>query len=153
MTVGTALLLANGASTLLLCGLIWTIQVVHYPSFHYVTPERFTHFEAFHQRRISLLVVPLMLVELTSAITLLGYRPEALPGLWALFGVLLVGLIWGTTFTLQVPLHNQLSAGYDKKAITALVAGNWLRTIAWTLRALLVLWGIGRVMMGDAPPT
>lgn len=146
MTVAMMLLLANVASTWMLCGLIWTIQVVHYPSFHYVRPDRFPHFEAFHQRRISIVVVPLMLVELVTAVGLLGYRPEALPLLWAICGVVLVGLIWGTTFTLQVPLHNRLSGGYDKDAITALVTGNWLRTLTWTLRALLVLWGIAVVI-------
>lgn len=152
MSVDVVLLLTNAASTLILCGLIWTIQVVHYPSFHYVTPDRFTHFEAFHQRRIRLLVVPFMLVELISAVGLLWYRPEALPSLWAVFGVVLVGLIWATTFTLQLPIHKRLAEGYDKQAVTALVTGNWFRTIAWTLRALLVVWGMGLMLMGEAPP-
>lgn len=152
MTIDVVLLLANGASTLMVCGLIWTIQIVHYPSFHYVTPERFAHFEAFHQRRISMVVVPLMLMELVTSLGLLWYRPDGLPVLWSVFGVVLVVLIWATTFTLQVPLHNRLSEGYDKQAITALVTGNWLRTLIWSLRGLLVLYAMAVIMMGDLYP-
>ncbi len=43
-----------------------------------------------------------------------------------------------------MPLHNQLHAGYSAAVIGRLVATNWVRTAAWTLRAGLVLWWASR---------
>jgi hypothetical protein len=40
---------------------------------------------------------------------------------------------------LQVPLHTRLARGFDPAAHRQLVRTNWLRTLAWTLRALLLL--------------
>jgi hypothetical protein len=36
---------------------------------------------------------------------------------------------------LQVPIHNQLKAGKEDKRIQRLVATNWIRTAAWSLKA------------------
>lgn len=44
--------LINGATSIFLCGLIWVIQLVHYPSFHFVEDSRFIDFQAFHTQRI-----------------------------------------------------------------------------------------------------
>jgi microsomal dipeptidase-like Zn-dependent dipeptidase len=38
-----------------------------------------------------------------------------------------------------VPIHDHLTNGYDESAIRRLVRTNWLRTIGWSVRALLVL--------------
>ena len=135
-------LFAHAASTLALVGLIWTIQVVHYPTFRFVDPARFIEFEAFHQRGISIVVVPLMLVELATAAALLWFRPAGLPLWMAAAGAGLVLFIWGVTFAVQVPLHNQLAQRFDSAAIEQLVRSNWIRTIAWTLRGGLVLWAL-----------
>ena len=47
-----------------LVGLIWTIQVVHYPSFSYVDNDHYIDFQHFHMRAITYIVMPLMLFEL-----------------------------------------------------------------------------------------
>ena len=133
---------AHAASTLALVGLIWTIQLVHYPAFRFVDPTRFVEFEAFHQRQISLAVVPLMLVELSTAAMLLWLRSTGVPLWMAVAGAGLVLFIWGCTFAVQVPLHNQLAQRYDGAAIEQLVRSNWIRTVAWTLRGGLVLWAL-----------
>ena len=60
----------NVISAFLLTGVIWTIQIVHYPSFHYIDKLSFTNFHHFHERRISIIVMPLMLIELTTSTVL-----------------------------------------------------------------------------------
>ena len=45
---------------------------------------------------------------------------------------------------LQVPRHNALARGFDGPAHAALVATNWVRTAAWSLRALLLVWAAAR---------
>lgn len=145
MSPGASLLLVNTASTFVLVGLIWTIQLVHYPAFRYISEPQFADFEAFHQRQVSFVVVPLMLVELATSVALVGWRPAGLPLSFAIAGVFLTFAIWVCTFTLQVPLHNRLSQGYDRAAIEALVNSNWIRTVLWSLRAGLMLWALSVV--------
>jgi hypothetical protein len=142
MTRGEWILLANASATLGMAGVIWVVQLVHYPAFGFVEPGRFETFERFHQRRISLIVVPLMFVELSTALLLLWERPAEFP-LWAAWtGAALAGLIWLSTLMLQVPLHRELTAGLDARWIKRLVATNWIRTVAWTARAGLVFWAL-----------
>jgi hypothetical protein len=39
----------------------------------------------------------------------------------------------------QIPLHNQLALGFDLSVHRKLVATNWWRTIAWSLRGVCLL--------------
>ena len=137
--------LAHLGATLLMAGVIWMVQLVHYPLFAGVGAEGWTAYEAGHQAKITLIVGPLMLVELATAIWLVVDRPAALPAWAVLGGAALVGVIWASTAFLQVPLHTALSAGFDADAHTRLVATNWVRTVAWTLRGGLVLWMTARL--------
>lgn len=66
-TTGQFLLLAHAASTLAMTGVIWFVQVVHYPLFAAVGRKGFAAFEASHRRLTTWVVAPLMLVELVCA--------------------------------------------------------------------------------------
>jgi hypothetical protein len=112
-----------------LTGLIWVIQLLHYPGFHYVDVQ-FLDFHRFHSARISILVIPLMLAELTTAALLAMENPQRYG--WNLLGVV---LIWLSTFLLSVPLHNQLAEARNTAWISQLVLTNWPRTILWSLRS------------------
>lgn len=141
-----SLLFAQLATTLPLCGLIWTIQLVHYPLFAAVGDEGFTAYHAAHSRAISILVIPLMLVELAAALAWLRWPPPS-SGSMALIGAALVIVIWASTFLLQVPVHMLLGNGLDTGLVERLVATNWIRTLAWTGRSALLLvvaWQLGR---------
>ncbi|RNC84036.1 MAG: hypothetical protein ED557_07870 [Balneola sp.] len=113
-------------------GLIWTIQLVHYPSFYFVDRERFKEFHIFHSKRISILVVPLMIFELISS-GILWWESSAF-SLNSL-GFYLVIAIWISTAAFSVPAHNKLSSEMDKKTIRILVNTNWIRTLLWTIKA------------------
>ncbi|MFN0123206.1 MAG: hypothetical protein ACKV2V_22110 [Blastocatellia bacterium] len=140
------ILLGNAAATLMMAGLIWQVQLVHYPLFAHVGREGFSAYEYAHTSRITLVVGPLMLVETVTAGLLLLYRPAGIGMGVAVAGVALVCLIWFSTWFLQVPQHNLLTAGFDVEAHRILVATNWLRTAAWSLRGALVLWMIAGTM-------
>jgi hypothetical protein len=139
-----AVLLANAAATWFLTGLIWVVQIVHYPLFSHVDRGAFPGFAAAHGRLITLLVAPAMLVELVTTGLLLAERPEALPVRWAWAGAGLVGVLWLSTALVQVPLHAQLAHGYDARAHGWLVTTNWIRTAAWTIRSLLLFVALTR---------
>ena len=150
MTAAILVFLALTASTFMLTGLIWTIQCVHYPGFRYVVPDVFVEFEAFHQRGISVVVVPLMLVELGASVALLAIAPPFLPLWWIFLGLALVVALWVGTFTVQVPLHRKLSQGYDGTVIRKLTRSNWFRTVVWTLRSALVFYGMWLALIPTA---
>ena len=133
-------------STLVMVGVIWIVQVVHYPLFAGVGGAGWAAYEAGHQSRITLVVGPAMLVELATAVWLVLDRPAALPALPVVAGAALVGVIWASTAFVQVPLHGALGEGFDPDAHARLVATNWVRTVAWTVRGGLVLWLTGRLM-------
>ena len=55
-------------STSLMVGVIWVMQLVHYPSFNFINLKDYKSFQEFHMKRISLIVIPIMTIELTSGI-------------------------------------------------------------------------------------
>lgn len=125
------------ASTLALFGLIWMVQVVHYPLMSDVGRESFQAWHARHLRRMTWVVGPLMLAEAASALVLLEYPPTGSPPWFGGLGIALVLVVWISTAVLQVPMHRRLESGWDAVAHRRLVTSNWVRTIAWTLRAVL----------------
>ena len=64
-------------------------------------------------------------------------------GLVSAISASLVAIVWLSTFVLQVPIHNRLKSGKDERLIRRLVATNWVRTIAWSLKALLLTLAVG----------
>lgn len=145
-SVLNVLLLTNLAATLYMVGLIWCVQLVHYPLFARVGKEGFAAYEAAHSRLITLVVGPPMLLEASTTALLLFFRPPVIRLSEALLGAALLALIWLSTMFLQVPQHTVLSSGFDARAHNFLVRSNWLRTTAWSLRGLLVLWMASQMM-------
>jgi hypothetical protein len=137
------LLLANAASTWFMTGLIWFVQLVHYPQFPGVGTDGFTAYHRRHTRFTTYVVLPPMIVEAVTALWLALRPAPAIGGALAWLGLALVGVIWLSTFLLQVPRHNELGVGFDAAACARLCRTNWVRTIAWTLRAALVLLMLG----------
>jgi len=141
-----ALLLVHAAATLAMFGVILVVQWVHYPLFRHVGAADYATYQAEHMRRITWIVGPLMGTELVTA-GLLAWGPLSPVPAWAAWaGLGLVGVIWGTTALVQVPLHAALTGGFDPAAHRRLVRSNWVRTVAWGLRAALVLWMLARAL-------
>ena len=135
--------LIHAASTLFLVGLIWTIQIVHYPLFAAVGESGYAVYQTAHMSRITYVVAPVMFAELGAAIyfAVVDYAPINPKFFW--FGLALVLLIWLSTIFIQSPIHGRLAEKFDVDLVNKLVWTNWIRTVAWTLRGGLVLWMIG----------
>ena len=134
------LLIMQLAATLSLTGVIWVIQFVQYPFFSYIAEENFPKYHAAYSFRITPIVAPLMIIELLTSIIFLYYPPANIDYKLLLFNLGLTAVVWTSTFFIQVPLHNQLAAGFDAAVHNSLVNTNWIRTFAWTLRGILVLF-------------
>ncbi len=147
--------LVHFAACVFMTGLIWLIQIVHYPAFSFVDEKVFSAFTSFHGNRITPIVLPAMALELVSALFLcwvgLGLDSGELTSVfagrftffWLTVNLLGVVLIWLSTFLASVPAHNQLASEKNPDAIRWLVASNWARTCMWSLRSFglgLGLW-------------
>lgn len=134
------ILILQAASTLPLFGVIWTIQVVQYPVFSAVNAENFQKYHRVHTFWITPVVAPLMILELAASILLIIYPPNQIDYKLLWFGFVLSIVVWLSTFFVQVPMHDKLALGFDSAAHERLVKTNWIRTVAWSLRAALVLF-------------
>ena len=146
MNWSSSILIANFVSTLFMVGLIWMVQVVHYPLFDDIGKENYASYQQRHQSNITLIVGPVMLIELVTAILLVWYSIDDISKPMVYTGVGLVAVIWLSTAFIQVPCHEKLVKGFDPTAYKWLVNSNWIRTIAWTARGVLVTWMLVRVL-------
>ena len=125
------------AATLFMTGLIWIVQIVHYPLLGQVGAS-FPEVHAEHMRTIGFVVIPVMLAELGTAAINLVERPAFVPPVAAWAGAVLVVVIWASTFAVQVPLHDALGHGLDPEVHQRLVDTNWIRTVLWSARSALL---------------
>ena len=94
-------------ATVFMVGLIWFVQVVHYPLFNRISGDASIQYAAEHQRRTAWVVGLPMLVE---GITTLWLFFDPINGrLLPLLGGLALLKIHLSTVFLQVPLHKKLS--------------------------------------------
>jgi hypothetical protein len=135
---GSRLLLAQALITAAMTGVIWQVQLLTYPQFLRVGTADFPGYHLAHTDGIGMLVGPLMLAELALTLATLWQcrrNPRRRPLIAA--AALLLG-IWLSTALWQVPLHGRLEQGWSEPVIRELIAGNWLRTLLWSARSLLL---------------
>ena len=134
-----AVFLVHLFSTQFMVGVIWFAQVIHYPLLGRVGKEAFVEYEEENTRRTGWVVIPIMAVELITALLLLWRQPAGLLPFCAWLNAALLGGTWVSTFTLQGPYHNLLVKKFDPAVWHSLVRTNWIRTAAWTARGILLL--------------
>ena len=138
-------LLLHLFTTVFMTGVIWMIQVLHYPLFNLVGRENFSAYEAAHSNLISLIVAPAMLLELGFTAWIFFVPPASVPSSLNWLNTILLAIIWLSTAFLQVPQHSILSSGFNEKAYQFLVNSNWIRTVAWSARAVIasiMVWSV-----------
>jgi len=129
----------HAAATLFLAGMIWTIQVVHYPLFAAVGESSFPAYEAAHSSRITwVIVVPWALQGVTTVLLLLA-PPEGVPRWMVWTAAVLAAIPVVVTIAYSVPAHAVLGAGFEADAHRRLVSTNWLRTTAWTAHGVVAM--------------
>jgi len=119
-------------------GLIWFVQIVHYPLFDSVGPQQFLFYAERHRHLTSLVVVLPMLTEIVTALLLaLLWKQSDTTLLWVCFA--LVVAIWVCTASCSIPCHQKLcGSGFSASTHEWLVASNWIRTILWSARGCIL---------------
>jgi hypothetical protein len=137
--VVSLVVVGHAASTVFLAGVIWTIQVVHYPLFTRVAPAGFTAAMADHSRRITGVVLLPWAVQGATTVWLLVQRPAGTPTPLIWSAAVLATLPVAVTIAASVPAHQALGRGFDPRVHARLLATNWLRTAAWTAHAAVAV--------------
>jgi hypothetical protein len=101
-----------------------------------------TDYEREHQRRITVLVAPLMVanVALAAAVLLAGGPDAALRGLDAALAL----AVFTATGTVYSGLHRRLGGGWDATLGARLVRLNWYRTAAWSAQTAIAALIVAR---------
>lgn len=123
-------------------GLIWVIQLVHYPIFDSIDPgednRSWMQFAYRHTNSISIVVGPLMLTEGITGLLLVVAPPADTSRLLPFVALGLMAVAYGVTAFVSAPLHGQMSQRFDARLHHRLVTTNWIRTAAWTSRACVL---------------
>ncbi len=120
-------------ATIFMTGLCWFVQIVHYPLFRYIRLDNLALYER-KNLRTGYIAIPIMLIELFTGGWLLFFDFS----LFNIVNVLLIGVIGFSTVIFQGPLHLMISTMPTDKAIIKLINTNWIRTISWTLRCMIL---------------
>jgi hypothetical protein len=140
--------LANLVAASVMAGVIWFVQIVHYPLFASVGTERSIDYAIDNQRRTSWVVGLPMGVEGVSSIALFVVPPSGVGRTLPLVSGLVLAVVLVSTVVAQVPQHARLARSSDADevadAVQRLVRSNWVRTIGWSIRVVLGIIMVGR---------
>lgn len=107
--------------------LIWLVQLIIYPSFRYTEEKEFISWHHRYTGLIGAIVSPLMLLQAGVEIWV-GITQDPR---W--IRILLIALIWISTFTMSVPCHWRLHiVGKNMVIIRRLIVTNLPRTLLWS---------------------
>jgi len=116
--------------------LIWLVQLIIYPNFQYIPAAELIKWHKIYTPRITVVVAPLMILQLALTIYLSFY-------LFSTLNLLALGLIvlnWLLTFIYFVPLHVKIDQdNINQTSLRRLVQLNWYRTIIWSCVFFIVL--------------
>ena len=127
---------ANLAATLFLTGLAWFLQTVQLPLLAHLREADFATGIRLQRRRNTILMAPAMLIE---AVTSIAIAKDLWRDWPAISAAAIVAVIWFVTFLFIVPLNARLAKGFDAQVLRLLTRANWVRTVAWTLRSVIVI--------------
>jgi hypothetical protein len=125
--------------TLFLLGLIWVVQIVQYPLFKEIPEKSFPEYESDYQVKITYLVMPTMICELVTGIMLLVLDSVHLTRTIQISNLLMIIITWISTAMIQVPCHKRLLEAFNSDVHRRLVRSNWIRTLVWTARSLMLI--------------
>ena len=119
--------------------LIWLVQLVIYPSFIMFQSNKLKQWHSIYTQRVTLVVLPLMTVQLGTAIA----QVWEVANWYTLLSMIGVISIWVLTFLVFVPLHRKIDVcdTYKLKNVCfKLVYYNWTRTLLWSLLFIMTVY-------------
>ncbi len=119
-----------------LLSLVIITQFITYPSFLHIDKRKFPEYHKKYVNKISFIVAPFMIIELLSLSFIAYLSGEFL----IIKSLILLLVIWLTTFIVMIPSHNKISSTFDEIEIKRLINFNWVRTILWFSKLSLIIF-------------
>jgi hypothetical protein len=136
---GLGALILHYTPTVFLTGAIWFIQAVHYPLFRHIAPVEFPRYFLGHQQFVRWVLFPGMFLEIATAVLLIYLWPSILDNKIFVASLVLLGILWISTLAFSLPTHQKLRRdGNGRRLVTFVIYTNWIRTICWTLRSIML---------------
>lgn len=127
-------------------GTVWTTQRVLFPLRAFVGQSDYLGYEARYADLTQIPIVAVFWLLVLGTALLLWVRPTELPEWSVWMGALLEAVTVFWTLGLQLPLQLRIGReGFSEALYSQVVAGNWIRTLAITVHALLLVWMMVRV--------
>lgn len=133
----TWIVTANAAASWMMVGVIWFVQVVHYPLLAVVPVESARETAVIHQARTARVVMVPMAVEGVTTLWLMFDRPASVPWWLAWLGGACVAVALLSTVVLSVPRHGRMADEPTSTIGHELVVTNWPRTVAWSAHGIV----------------
>lgn len=138
--------LINACSSLYLTGIIWYVQIAHYPLFPITGKELFGLYETSLITRTAVATAPIMVLELVGGIWLLFVEVPEISFTLRIVGFVLIALLWLITGFVQLPLHANLTMGFNERLFQLVITTNWIRVILWSTRTAVVVMMLTRLL-------
>ena len=119
-----------------LVSLVFMTQFITYPTFLHIDKDKFSEYHRKYVNNISFIVAPVMLIELLTLSLIAYFSSEFL----IIKSLILLLVIWLTTFFIMIPSHNRISKSFNIKEIKSLINYNWIRTILWSFKLLVIIF-------------
>ena len=119
-----------------LVSLVFMTQFITYPTFLHIDKDKFSEYHRKYVNNISFIVAPVMLIELLTLLLIAYFSKDFL----IIKSLILLLVIWLTTFFIMIPSHNRISKSFNKKEINRLINYNWIRTILWSFKLLVIIF-------------
>ncbi len=119
-----------------LVSLVFMTQFITYPTFLDIDKDKFSEYHQKYVNKISFIVAPVMLIELLTLFIIAYLSSDFL----IVKTLILLLVIWMTTFFIMIPSHNRISKSFNKKEIINLINYNWVRTILWSFKLLVIIF-------------
>ncbi|MEO9952181.1 hypothetical protein [Nonlabens sp.] len=108
--------------------LIWMVQIIIYPSFLHYTSEKLSVWHPLYTRKITSIVAPLMLAQLSISVYLM--ITQLTYSFYEIIDLLLIATNWLLTMLVFISLHEKIEHNStDRDIQTKLVKYNWVRVV------------------------
>ena len=121
-------------------GIIWFTQLVQYPLMAEFDSGSMVSSARKCQIRTMALVLPIMIVEMLSGLWLVSLPGDGMTSLLLRAELALLMGIWGHTRFRMMGIHKELTLDPQPDSVQRLVRSNWVRTVGWTIRAVILVY-------------
>ncbi|MBR9977472.1 MAG: hypothetical protein KFH87_05240 [Bacteroidetes bacterium] len=134
--------------TFALTGIIWFMQIVHYPLMRKVGKGRFVVYARAHLMLATFIIAPLMLLEATAVFYGLISQTHWIADEASRLGAVLLLIIWIITFALHLPQQRKLEREFEARAYRRMLFGNWVRCYGWSFRSIILVFSMLQAFIG-----